>query len=108
MCPQLDSRVAMIGVIGSIERFDATLIRGSRVGGARNALQSSCYSQMDTPLLHQQHIAGMRKVDFRLPGKGNSISDGARPVHLIIMMVKWIRTGRLSIKNSLSRRHEAR
>ena len=37
-----------------------------------------------------------RKVDVRLPGKG------ARPVHLIITMIKWIRTRRLPIKNSLS------
>ena len=43
-----------------------------------------------------------RKVDVRLPGKGNSNSHGARPVHLIISMVKWIQTSRLSIKNSLS------
>ena len=43
-----------------------------------------------------------RKVDVRLPGKGNSNSHGARPVHLIITMVKWIRTSRLPIKNSLS------
>jgi len=43
-----------------------------------------------------------RKVDVRLPGKGNSNSNGARPVHLIITMIKWIRTSRLSIKNSLS------
>ena len=43
-----------------------------------------------------------RKVDVRLPGKGNSNSHGARPVHLIITMVNWIRTSRLSIKNSLS------
>ena len=43
-----------------------------------------------------------RKVDVRLPGKGNSNSHGARPVHLIIKMIKWIRTSRLSIKNSLS------
>ena len=43
-----------------------------------------------------------RKVDIRLPGKGNSNSHGARPVHLIITMIKWIRTGRLSKKNSLS------
>ena len=35
-------------------------------------------------------------------GKGNSNSHGARPVHLIITMIKWIRTTRLSIKNSLS------
>jgi len=43
-----------------------------------------------------------RKVDVRLPGKGNSNSHGARPVHLTIMMIKWIRTSRSSIKNSLS------
>ena len=44
----------------------------------------------------------MRKVDARLPGKGNSNSHGARPVHLIITMIKWIRTSRLSML-SLSR-----
>ena len=43
-----------------------------------------------------------RNVDARLHGKGNSNSHGARPVHLIITMMKWIRTSRLSIKNSLS------
>jgi len=43
-----------------------------------------------------------RKVHVRLPGKGNSKSHGARPVHLIITMIKWIRTSRLAIKNSLS------
>ena len=42
------------------------------------------------------------KVDARLPGNGNSNSHGARPVHLIIAMMKWIQTSRLSIKNSLS------
>jgi len=42
------------------------------------------------------------KVDVRLPGKGNSNSHGARPVHQIISMTKWIRTSKLSIKNSLS------
>ena len=36
-----------------------------------------------------------RKVDVRLPGKGN----GARPGHLITTMIKWIRTSRLSIKH---------
>jgi len=44
----------------------------------------------------------LRKVDARLPGKGNSKSHGARPVHLILTMIKWIRTSRLAIKNSLS------
>ena len=42
------------------------------------------------------------KADVMLPGKGNSNSHDARPVHLIITMIKWIRTSRLSIKNSLS------
>jgi len=32
--------------------------------------------------------------DVRLPGKGNSNSHGARPVHLIITMIKWFRTSR--------------
>ena len=45
---------------------------------------------------------GYGKVDVRLPEKGNSNSHRARPVHLIITMMKWIRTSRLSIKNSLS------
>ena len=42
-----------------------------------------------------------RKVDVRLPGKGDSNCHGARPVHLINTMIKWIWTSRLSIKNSL-------
>ena len=43
-----------------------------------------------------------RKAAVRLPGKGNSNSHGARPVHLIITRIKWIRTSGSSIKNSLS------
>ena len=43
-----------------------------------------------------------RKVDVRLPGKGNSNCHGAKPVHLIITMIKLIRTSRLSINHSLS------
>ena len=53
--------------------------------------------------------SGLRKDPRWLPkegrcqanGKGDSNSHGARPVHLIITMIKWIRTNRLSIKNSL-------
>ena len=44
---------------------------------------------------------GSGKVDMRLPGKGDSKSHGARPVHQIISMIEWIWTSRLSIKNSL-------
>jgi len=43
-----------------------------------------------------------RMVDVRLPGQGNSNPHGARPVHLIITMIKWIRASRLSMKISLS------
>ena len=43
-----------------------------------------------------------RKVDIKLPGKGNSDYHGARPVHQIIKMMKWIRTSGLPIKNSFS------
>jgi len=42
-----------------------------------------------------------RKVDVWLPGKGNSNTHGARPVLLITTMIKWTRTSRLSITNSL-------
>ena len=35
------------------------------------------------------------------PHKGTSNSHGARPVHLIITTIKWIRTSRLPIKKSL-------
>ena len=50
----------------------------------------------------QQVNSGVREVDVGLPGKGNYNSHGARPVHLIITMIKWIRTSRLLVKNSLS------
>ena len=43
-----------------------------------------------------------RKVDTRLPGKWNPNSHGARPVHQIISMTKWIRTKVLSIKYYVS------
>ena len=45
---------------------------------------------------------GSRKVDVWLPGKGNPNSRGARPVHLTITIIEWIRTSRLSVKNFLS------
>ena len=51
-----------------------------------------------SPRVSPSICAPDRKVDVRLPGKGNSNS------HLIITMMKWIRTSRLSIKNSLSLR----
>ena len=52
--------------------------------------------------LHPTNSPCNLKVDVRLPGKGISNSHGARPVHLIITMMKWIRISRLSAKKSLS------
>ena len=57
--------------------------------------------------LFLSHFAGAeqddlpsRKPDVKLPEKWNSNSHGARPVHQITMVIKWIRTGRLSMNDS--------
>jgi len=49
--------------------------------------------------LEARHLT--RKVD-KATRKREFDSHGARLVHLIITMGKWIRTSRLSIKNSVS------
>ena len=54
------------------------------------------------PAFQERRSDAHRKVDARLPGKGNSNSHGAKPAHLIITMMKWIRTSRLSTTLSLS------
>ena len=48
-----------------------------------------------------EHQCLLRKVDIRLPGQGDSNTHGARPVRQMISTIKWIRTSRLSIKDSL-------
>ena len=69
--------------------------------GHVSPVYSISYIPLDcTPLA--RYTTDPRKVDVRLPGKRNSNSHGARPVHLSITMIKWIRTSRFSIKNSLS------
>ena len=47
----------------------------------------------------------MREQGVGLPAKGNSNSHSARPVHLIVTMMQWIRTSRLSMKDSLCLEH---
>ena len=42
------------------------------------------------------------KTDVQRPGRGDSNSHGARPVCLIITMIEWIRTSKLSMTYSLS------
>ena len=53
--------------------------------------------------IYYEFVPRVRRVDSRIAGKGDSNSHGARPVHQIISMIKWIRTNRLSINNFLSR-----
>ena len=81
---------------------EVTLYRGQE-GGVEEAGQE----ERAVPRECQCRYLERLKVDVRLPGKGNSNPHGARPVHLIITMIKWIRTSRLSIKNSLSLSDEA-
>jgi len=59
-------------------------------GGVQEAVFSRGWRQALQCLatIHSDMIAG--------------VSHGARPVHQIITMIQWIRTSRLSIKNSLS------
>ena len=69
--------------------------------GAAGALEGGVLGGGCCEVLHHQFRHLFRKVDVRLPGKGNSNSHGARPVHLTITMIKWIRTSRLSVRPSL-------
>ena len=48
----------------------------------------------ELPVLVLAPRVHLRKVDVRLPGKASSNSHGARPVHLFITAIKWIRTSR--------------
>ena len=65
-------------------------------GGALVHFYSTYY------VISLQSQRGTRKADIRLARKGDLNSRDARPVHLIISMIKWIRTSGSSIKNSLS------
>jgi len=67
-----------------------------------NCVQLYSYLYSCTYSFAVVQLVGARKVDVRLPEKENSDSHGARPVHQIITMITWIRTSRLSMKNSLS------
>ena len=58
--------------------------------------------RLRVPRQSQLSEPAFRKVDIRLPGKGDSNSHGARPVYYNIPMIKRIRTSRLSVKNSPS------
>ena len=65
-------------------------------GSKETSVKAGSAERTESQLLSPQVVPASlpRKVDVRLPGKGNSNSHGARPVHPIITMVKWIRTNR--------------
>jgi len=68
----------------------------------RAVIAAECFKLNQALHLQSVPASDLRKVIVRLPEKRKSNSHGARPVHLIITMIKWIRTSRLSINNSLS------
>ena len=77
-------------------------------GASSRRWNGGCAPQMS----HSRFTAGSWKgallhagAHMFQPGKGNSNFHGARPVHLIITMIKWIRNSRLSMKNSLPTLH---
>ena len=79
-----------------------SLIRNTPPQVRRSAAGSAQGGALGSPRRAQPRPPGTwifisRKVDVRLPGKRNSDSHGAKPVHLIITMIQWIRTSRSSI-----------
>ena len=81
------------------------VIRKKRRGRGRNRGDAAAQNRLDREIRpqrsHDQGHDHLPRKHIRLPEKGNSSSHGARPVHQIITMIKWIRTRRLSIHNSL-------
>ena len=78
--------------------------RGGLMYAAPPVLYVPCPCSLNSELGDNLLNAGAyRKVCLRLPGKGNSNSQGLRPVHQIISMIKCVRISRLPNKKSLSR-----
>ena len=48
---------------------------------------ASVESSLDSPPVLRRKVDIIKKVDVRLPGKGNSNSHGAKLAHLIITMI---------------------
>jgi hypothetical protein len=69
-----------------------------------NGTPDTCAQRASTPhrLACREGGLSTMKVDIKLPGKGDSNSHSARPVHQTISMTKWIWTSRLILKSSLS------
>jgi len=89
--------------------FDGKILRSNMHPPARPRYFAHSYEPSSLPMIKRLVLLSSacliflnRTVDIRLPGKRISNSHGARPVHQIITMIKWIRTRGLLIKKSLS------
>ena len=83
-------------------KFPASDFFPCEIGQAFPQLHSANHGRCSTGCVPKRSATREpRKVDIRLPGKGNSNTHGASSVHQTISMIKWIRTRRLSMKNSL-------
>ena len=71
-------------------------------GGSELRVQGSGFEFRVSGSGLRRRVSPKKKIDARLPGKGHSKSQGARPVHMIITMIKWTRTSKLSTNKSLS------
>ena len=67
-----------------------------------------CVREREDLVSAREAAHNLERESREVPGKGNSNSHGARPVHRIITMIKWIRTSRLSIKNYLAHKKAGR
>ena len=80
----------MVVLGGGRSSKDVPLCKTPLCGGCSQPRSDDC----STVNVSRTHV---RLPDVRQPGKGISDCHGARPVHLIITMITWIQTGRLSI-----------
>ena len=60
---------------------------GGPVGTAPVVRARPCVILQGSSLTERKLMIGTRKVDVRLPGKGNSKSQGARPAHLFFTKI---------------------
>ena len=86
-------------VTGTMRTCRAARRCGCARCGAGAACSAISYQSLFLILVDRIMLLRPSKVDVRLPGKVNSIAYGARPVHLIITMIKRIWTSRLSTMN---------
>ena len=69
---------------------------GQQMSNRTSQMLDRCFTNVESCFTN-----ALRNRALRISTGRNSNSNGAMPVHLIITMIKWIRTRRLSMKNFL-------